>query len=29
VVEDVLDGLVVPCLAMANHDLTEVHDRHL
>ena len=29
VVVEILDGVAVPCLAMANHDDTEVHDRHL
>lgn len=29
VVVEILDGVVVPCLAMANHEDTEVHDRHL
>lgn len=29
VVVSTLDGFVVPCFAMANHEDTEVHDRHL
>jgi hypothetical protein len=29
VVVEILEGVVVPCLAMANHEDTEVHDRHL
>lgn len=29
VVVEILDGVVVPCLAMANQEDTEVHDRQL
>ena len=29
VVVAILEGFAVPCFAMANHEDTDVHDRHL